>query len=63
MGHYQPLNYKPFSPSYYLKTAFSDAIMATLYAHDEDYKRQKQDKRYRVGNDEEETTTSNPQSA
>ncbi len=43
-GHYQPLNYKPVSPSYYLKTAFSDAIMATLYAHDEDYKRQKQER-------------------
>ena len=42
MGHYQPLNYKPVSPSYYLKTAFSNAIMTTLYAHDEDYKRQKQ---------------------
>ena len=27
MGHYQPLNYKPVSPSYYLKTAFSNAIM------------------------------------
>ena len=42
MGHYQPLNYKPVSPSYYLKTAFSNAIMTALYAHDEDYKRQKQ---------------------
>ena len=50
----------------FLKTAFSDAIMAALYPRDEDYKRQKQErglKRYRVGNDEEETTTSNPQSA
>ncbi|MCV3316408.1 nickase, partial [Pediococcus ethanolidurans] len=44
MGHYQPLNYKPVSPSYYLKTAFNDAIMAALYAHDEDYKRQKQER-------------------
>jgi hypothetical protein len=44
MGHYQPLNYKPVSPSYYLKTAFSDAIMAALYARDEDYKRQKQER-------------------
>lgn len=44
MGHYQPLNYKPISPSYYLKTAFSDAIMAALYARDEDYKRQKQER-------------------
>lgn len=42
MGHYQPLNYKPVSPSYYLKTAFSNAIMTALYAHDEDYQRQKQ---------------------
>lgn len=42
MGHYQPLNYKPVSPSYYLKTAFSNAIMTALYAHDEDYERQKQ---------------------
>ena len=42
IGHYQPLNYKPVSPSYYLKTAFSNAIMTALYAHDEDYKRQKQ---------------------
>ncbi|ANZ72448.1 MobQ family relaxase [Pediococcus claussenii] len=42
MGHYQPLNYKPVSPSYYLKTAFSDAIMAALYARDEDYQRQRQ---------------------
>lgn len=42
MGHYQPLNYKPVSPDYYLKTAFSNAIMTALYAHDEDYQRQKQ---------------------
>ena len=42
MGHYQPLNYKPVSPDYYLKTAFSNAIMTALYAHDEDYERQKQ---------------------
>ncbi|MEK1474433.1 MobQ family relaxase [Limosilactobacillus fermentum] len=42
MGHYQPLNYKPVSPSYYLKTAFSNALMPALYAHDEDYQRQKQ---------------------
>lgn len=42
MGHYQPLNYKPVSPEYYLKTAFSDAIMAALYARDEDYQRQRQ---------------------
>ncbi|WP_076640207.1 MobQ family relaxase [Lactiplantibacillus plantarum] len=44
MGHYQPLNYKPVSPDYYLKTAFSDAIMTVLYAHDEDYQRQKQER-------------------
>lgn len=42
MGHYQPLNYKPISPDYYLKAAFSDAIMAVLYVRDEDYKRQRQ---------------------
>ncbi|USF99086.1 nickase (plasmid) [Latilactobacillus sakei] len=42
LAHYQPLNYKPVSPEYYLKTAFSDAIMAALYARDEDYQRQKQ---------------------
>lgn len=42
MGHYQPLNYKPVSPNYYLKTAFSNAIMTALYARDEDYQRQKQ---------------------
>ena len=42
MGHYQPLNYKPVSPDYYLKTAFSNAIMTALYARDEDYQRQKQ---------------------
>ncbi|APP13819.1 nickase (plasmid) [Lactiplantibacillus plantarum subsp. plantarum] len=42
IGHYQPLNYKPVSPDYYLKTAFSDAIMAALYARDEDYQRQRQ---------------------
>ena len=42
IGHYQPLNYKPVSPSYYLKTAFSNAIMAALYARDEDYQRQRQ---------------------
>lgn len=42
MGHYQPLNYKPVSPGYYLKTAFSDAIMTVLYARDEDYQRQRQ---------------------
>ena len=42
IGHYQPLNYKPVSPNYYLKTAFSNAIMTALYAHDEDYERQKQ---------------------
>ncbi|KGO32299.1 hypothetical protein Q757_01775, partial [Oenococcus alcoholitolerans] len=40
--HYQPLNYKAVSPSYYLKTAFSDAIMAALYARDEDYLRKQQ---------------------
>ncbi|MGA3358568.1 nickase, partial [Lactiplantibacillus pentosus] len=44
MGHYQPLNYKPVSPDYYLKTAFSDAIMTILYARDEDYQRQKQER-------------------
>ncbi|WP_103127211.1 MobA/MobL family protein, partial [Lactiplantibacillus paraplantarum] len=42
LAHYQPLNYKPVSPDYYLKTAFSDAIMAALYARDEDYQRQRQ---------------------
>lgn len=42
MRHYEPFNYKPVSPSYYLKTAFSDAIMVALYARDEDYQRQKQ---------------------
>ncbi|KIR08130.1 nickase (plasmid) [Levilactobacillus brevis] len=42
IGHYQPLNYKPVSPSYYLKTAFSNAIMTALYARDEDYERQRQ---------------------
>ena len=42
MGHYQPLNYKPVSPSYYLKIAFNNAIMTALYAHDEDYERQRQ---------------------
>ncbi|MEC5141794.1 MobQ family relaxase [Pediococcus pentosaceus] len=42
LAHYQPLNYKPVSPEYYLKTAFSDAIMADLYARDEDYQRQRQ---------------------
>ncbi|WP_353990463.1 MobQ family relaxase (plasmid) [Pediococcus argentinicus] len=42
IGHYQPLNYKPVSPSHYLKTAFSNAIMTALYARDEDYQRQKQ---------------------
>lgn len=42
IGHYQPLNYKPVSPDYYLKTAFSDAIMTALYARDQDYERQKQ---------------------
>ncbi|MGJ3866822.1 MobQ family relaxase [Levilactobacillus brevis] len=42
IGHYQPLNYKPVSPGYYLKTAFSDAIMTVLYARDEDYQRQRQ---------------------
>ena len=42
IGRYQPLNYKPVSPNRYLKTAFSDAVMAALYARDEDYKRQKQ---------------------
>ena len=44
IGHYQPLNYKPVSPSYYLKTAFSNAIMTALYARDEDYQRQKQER-------------------
>ncbi|WHQ67407.1 MobA/MobL family protein (plasmid) [Lactiplantibacillus plantarum] len=42
LAHYQPLNYKPVSPNYYLKTAFSDAIMTVLYARDEDYQRQRQ---------------------
>jgi len=44
MGHYQPLNYKSVSPSYYLKTPFSNAIMTALYARDEDYQRQKQER-------------------
>ncbi|KRO14726.1 nickase [Lactobacillus helveticus] len=44
IGHYQPLNYKPVSPNYYLKTAFSNAIMTVLYARDEDYQRQKQER-------------------
>ncbi|MEE6669735.1 MobQ family relaxase [Pediococcus acidilactici] len=44
IGHYQPLNYKPVSPDYYLKTAFSNAIMNALYARDEDYQRQKQER-------------------
>ncbi|KRN34509.1 nickase [Lactiplantibacillus plantarum] len=44
IGHYQPLNYKPVSPDYYLKTAFSDAIMTVLYTRDEDYQRQKQER-------------------
>lgn len=44
IGHYQPLNYKPVSPDYYLKTAFSDAIMTVLYARDEDYQRKKQER-------------------
>ncbi|MBW0223917.1 MobA/MobL family protein [Lentilactobacillus parabuchneri] len=44
IGHYQPLNYKPVSPSYYLKTAFSNVIMTALYARDEDYQRQKQER-------------------
>lgn len=42
IGHYQPLNYKPVSPNYYLKKVFSDAIMTVLYARNEDYQRQKQ---------------------
>ena len=42
MQHYEPFNYKPVSPDYYLKTAFNDAIMVALYARDEDYQRQKQ---------------------
>ncbi|MBU7555798.1 MULTISPECIES: MobQ family relaxase [Lactobacillaceae] len=42
IGHYQPLNYKPVSPNYYLKKAFSDAIMTVLYACNEDYQQQKQ---------------------
>lgn len=42
LAHYQPLSYKPVSPDYYLKTAFSDAIMTVLYARDEDYQRQRQ---------------------
>ena len=42
MRHYEPFNYKPVSPSNYLKTAFSDAMMVALYARDEDYQRQKQ---------------------
>ncbi|MGY0458587.1 MobQ family relaxase (plasmid) [Pediococcus pentosaceus] len=42
LAHYQPLNYKPISPDHYLKAAFSDAIMAALYARDEDYQRQRQ---------------------
>ncbi|WP_395538474.1 MobQ family relaxase [Lactiplantibacillus pentosus] len=42
IGHYQPLNYKPVSPDYYLKTVFSNAILTALYARDEDYQRQKQ---------------------
>ena len=42
MKHYQPLNYKPVRPSYYLKTAFNDIIMAALYARNDDYQREQQ---------------------
>lgn len=42
MKHYQPLNYKPVRPSYYLKTAFNDIIMAVLYARNDDYQREQQ---------------------
>ena len=42
MRHYEPFNYKPVSPSYYLKTAFSDTMMAALYARDDDYERRQQ---------------------
>ncbi|MFT8813693.1 MAG: MobQ family relaxase [Oenococcus sp.] len=45
MGHYQPLHYKPVSSSRYLKIAFSDTIMAALYARDQEYKRLQQARR------------------
>ncbi|MBO2723202.1 MobA/MobL family protein [Lactiplantibacillus plantarum] len=42
LEHYQPINYKAFSPSHYLTAIFSDAIMAALYARDDDYEGRQQ---------------------
>lgn len=44
LSDYEPFNYKEVTPSHYLKTAFSDALLGILYSRSEDRRRSKQAK-------------------
>ena len=44
LSDYEPFNYKEVTPSYYLETAFSDALLGILYSRSEDRRRSKQAK-------------------
>lgn len=44
LSDYEPFNYKEVTPSYYLETAFSDALLGILYSGSEDRRRSKQAK-------------------
>lgn len=44
LSDYEPFNYKGVTPSYYLETAFSDALLGILYSRSEDRRRSKQAK-------------------
>lgn len=44
LSDYEPFNYKEVTPSYYLETAFSAALLGILYSRSEDRRRSKQAK-------------------
>ena len=44
LSDYEPFNYKEVTSSYYLETAFSDALLGILYSRSEDRRRSKQAK-------------------
>lgn len=44
LSDYEPFNYKEVTPSYYLETAFSDALLGILYSRSEDRRQSKQAK-------------------
>ena len=50
LSDYEPFNYKEVTPSYYLETAFSDALLGILYSRSEDRRRSKQAKGLRENN-------------